>query len=316
MTQNLQRRDTSSTAMQRASQHGRSLLMVPNNFAEAVRMAEFLAASTMVPKDYRGNPANIVIAMDYALQLRLPPMTAMKGIAVINGRTTVWGDLMLAIVLAHPDCVKIHERPILDDAGKIVAAECSVQRRGFDLRAETFSIEMAKTAKLWGKEGPWTQYPPRMLKMRARSWALRDLFADALCGLQCSEEVRDHHLGQQDSGPIEETSRVYIDKGADKYVVDAAYSEQTDNPNLPSVEEERPAKVDETPKSALPSVLECIANAGNLSELSACKARFTELTVDERVQAIDTGVAKKMELADQAAQRAAHDAQQASESES
>jgi hypothetical protein len=42
------------------------------------------------------------------------------------------------------------------------------------------------------KEGPWQTYPRRMLTMRARSWALRDGFADVLRGLSIREEVDDY----------------------------------------------------------------------------------------------------------------------------
>ena len=51
-----------------------------------------------------------------------------------------------------------------------------------------FSVEDAKRAKLWGKSGPWQQYPERMLLWRARSFAF-DLFSDALCGLYLKEEL-------------------------------------------------------------------------------------------------------------------------------
>jgi hypothetical protein len=50
----------------------------------------------------------------------------------------------------------------------------------------------AKAAKLWGKSGPWTDYPRRMLKFRARGFVLRDVFGDVLKGLRTAEEVRDY----------------------------------------------------------------------------------------------------------------------------
>src|SRR5690606_6210149 len=56
----------------------------------------------------------------------------------------------------------------------------------------TFSVADAKKAGLWGKQGPWQQYPKRMLSMRARAFALRDGFADVLRGLGIAEEVQDH----------------------------------------------------------------------------------------------------------------------------
>ena len=49
----------------------------------------------------------------------------------------------------------------------------------------------AKRAGLWGKSGPWTQYPDRMLLFRARGFALRDAFGDYLRGLRTVEEQGD-----------------------------------------------------------------------------------------------------------------------------
>src|SRR5690606_39168844 len=39
--------------------------------------------------------------------------------------------------------------------------------------------------------GPWTQYPKRMRQMRARAFALRDVFPDVLRGMPIAEAVMD-----------------------------------------------------------------------------------------------------------------------------
>jgi hypothetical protein len=61
----------------------------------------------------------------------------------------------------------------------------------------------AKKAGLWGKAGPWQQYPGRMMALRARGFALRNAFADALRGLITAEEAQDYPQAapQQDHGP-------------------------------------------------------------------------------------------------------------------
>jgi hypothetical protein len=56
----------------------------------------------------------------------------------------------------------------------------------------TFNMEDAKKAGLAGKQGPWQTAPKRMLQMRARAFAARDLFADALKGIKSVEELRDY----------------------------------------------------------------------------------------------------------------------------
>jgi hypothetical protein len=64
----------------------------------------------------------------------------------------------------------------------------------------TFSQDDAKTAGLWGKQGPWSQYPKRMLQLRARGFALRDAFPDALRGIHSADESRDMVI---DVSPVE-----------------------------------------------------------------------------------------------------------------
>jgi hypothetical protein len=50
----------------------------------------------------------------------------------------------------------------------------------------------AQRAKLAGKD-TYKEYPQRMLQMRARSFALRDTFTDALKGMCLAEEAQDIH---------------------------------------------------------------------------------------------------------------------------
>ena len=125
------------------------------------------------------------------MEVGLQPMQALQSIAVINGRPSIWGDGALAIVKTHPEFAGIEE----DDLEKIKKnnkATCTVKRRGQKDVTVTFSQDDAATAGLWKKQGPWTQYPARMMQMRARSFAIRDQFPDALKGIMVAEEAQDY----------------------------------------------------------------------------------------------------------------------------
>jgi hypothetical protein len=77
--------------------------------------------------------------------------------------------------------------------GDQMVATCVAKRRGYPApSAVKFSVADAKKAGLWGKSGPWTQYPKRMLQLRARGFALRDAFPDVLKGLVTAEEAQDY----------------------------------------------------------------------------------------------------------------------------
>lgn len=156
-----------------------------NNLEAAMKLAEMFSKSAMVPKQYQGNAANCLVAMAYGDSLGMAPLQAMQSVAVVNGVPALYGDGMLALVQASPAFEQIEES--IEDG----AAVCTVKRRGMKPVQRVFTTDDAKRAGLWGKAGPWQQYPSRMLQMRARSWALRDAFADVLRGIQSVEEVRD-----------------------------------------------------------------------------------------------------------------------------
>lgn len=159
------------------------------------RFAQYVIASGMAPKGM-DKPETVFIAVQMGLELGLAPMAAIQNIAVINGRPAVWGDAMLGLCRGSGlfDDAAYDEQIVGE--GEARSGICIVRRlpNGKPCR-RTFSVADAKRAELWSKQGPWAQYPERMLCLRARSFALRDTFADVLKGLWCAEEALDtpHH---------------------------------------------------------------------------------------------------------------------------
>jgi hypothetical protein len=160
----------------------------PQSFAELHTFAKVAAMSGMVPKDYVNKPEAVMIAVQMGSEIGLAPMQSLQNIAVINGRPSVWGDAMLGLCKAHPSyqgCVET-----VEGDGDARTARCEMRRAGEPPIVRTFSVAEAKKAGLWGKS-IWAQYPDRMLQMRARGFAARDAFPDALRGLISAEEARD-----------------------------------------------------------------------------------------------------------------------------
>lgn len=157
----------------------------PQTFDQALAFSQYLADSDLVPKDFKGKPGNCLVAMQWGSELGLKPLQAMQNLAIINGRPSLWGDAVIALVRGSALCESVIET---DDGH---TATCRVKRRGEAEQLRTFSVEDAKAAGLLGKQGPWTQYPKRMRQMRARAFALRDVFPDVLRGLPVAEELMD-----------------------------------------------------------------------------------------------------------------------------
>lgn len=174
-----------------------SFTLTPTSLDEALKFADMLSKSNMVPKDYQGNPANCIIAMQWGMEIGLQPLQAMQNIAVINGRPSIWGDAMLAIVRGSGLLEYIREDPT--DTG----CTCTVKRKGEPEVVRTYTTEDAKRAGLLGKQGPWQQSPKRMMQMRARAFALRDVFTDVLRGIHIAEIAQDEPA-EKDMGAAEE----------------------------------------------------------------------------------------------------------------
>jgi hypothetical protein len=107
---------------------------------------------------------------------------------VINGRPGVWGDGLIGLCRQSPLCEDIQET--LEGEGDAREAVCVAKRRGSAPVIGRFSVADAKRASLWGKD-IWSKYPDRMLRNRARGYALRDAFPDVLRGLKTGEELLD-----------------------------------------------------------------------------------------------------------------------------
>ena len=166
------------------------LLPAPKSTAEAMELAKTLASSQLIPKAFQQRPGDVFVAMMWSHSLGIPIVQGLQGIAVINGKPSLYGDALLAVCMGSGQMADIEET-VTGNADNLTAT-CKVTRRGKPTPVvSTFSMADARAAGLLGKPGPWKQYTSRMLKMRARAFALRDAFPDVLSGIASAEEMQD-----------------------------------------------------------------------------------------------------------------------------
>ena len=158
-------------------------------FEDAFRFSNCVALSGFAPKGME-KPEAILVAVQLGLEIGLTPMAAMQNIGVINGRPGIYGDAALALVRAS-GLLESYQQSYRGDGDKLTAV-VTVKRKGDPVEITSeFGVADAKAANLWGKAGPWSAYPRRMLLFRARGYALRDAFGDVLKGLRTTEELAD-----------------------------------------------------------------------------------------------------------------------------
>lgn len=219
--------------------------IVPTDIEQAHRMATAISAAGMAPKSYDRSVEKVLVGILHGLEVGFTPMAAIQSIAVINGVPSIWGDGALALVLGSGLVEDFDEHYEKAEGGEIIKAVCIFERknRKTPIIGE-FSYEDASRAKLTKKAGPWQEYPDRMLKMRARGFALRDGFADVLRGLHIVEEMMDMAPPGEPDGPRPQRSN-YEDTDLDRrYGETVGPAETETEDDAPTTSSEAPQEED------------------------------------------------------------------------
>lgn len=239
--------------------------------ADVLDFGQMMVSSGLVPKGMDKKEA-VAVAVIMGMELGLNPLQAVQNIAPINGRPTVWGDMMLALCRAsglmdgEPQISRFGDPKDEDSCGVSV----SVTRKGDKAATEgRFSVKEAKRARLWGKQGPWSEYPWRMLQMRAMSYALRLAFPDVLRGLYSREEM----IGAEAvPSAAESTPRVQAGELLGATFSPAPYTAE-------EAEKTSPAEPDESPRQV---PLEAATDPPD-AVAKTLRALFAEAGIDEAV---------------------------------
>lgn len=154
-------------------------------WAEAAQAAgllgKALAATSFVPKDFRGKPEECAAAILFGDEIGLSPAQAVQSVFVISGRPGLYARTMVAIVLAAGHDV---ETVAKTDAKVTVRG----RRRGSQTWIEeTWTTERARRAK-YTSNAKYETDPQSMLYARAASDVCRQVAPDALAGIAYSVE--------------------------------------------------------------------------------------------------------------------------------
>ena len=222
------------------TQNRGGFLMEPQNLQEAMQLADMLANSNLVPKSYQGKAGDVLVACQWGSEIGLKPLQALQNIAVINNMPAVWGDALVALVRGSGLCEYIKQD--WDAATK--TAICSVKRRGEPEETRTFSEEDARLAGHLNKD-TYKKNLQRMLYIRARAFALRDVFADVLKGLKVAEEVEDYPVEKElNSAPTSAPAAKPVSRTS--AVLDRIKSARQ---TAPTEQQASPAVIDAEPQS-------------------------------------------------------------------
>lgn len=189
-----------------------------NTMEQAFIFAKAVIGSGLAPKAFQ-TPEAVLIAVQMGAEIGLPPMAALQNIALINGKPGVYGDMGKGMLRARGFDI--------EETCDATKATCTISHPRQKPVTRVFSIDDAKKAGLWGKAGPWSQYPHRMLAWRAFWFAARDAAADVLKGVGGAEEMRDNppEKNVTNTAPIPQAQRLSIVDAAPEVVTETAAPE-------------------------------------------------------------------------------------------
>jgi hypothetical protein len=159
-----------------------------------LRQADMLAKSDIIPRDYRGKPANIIAASLTGRTFGWDAMTAMRNGHVIEGTWTIKPEAMLALVRQAGHSVTGETSPTgatvrgkRGDTGDDMTVSFTLDDA---VRARLCTMQDGKTfaRSERGKVLPWEAYPQAMCWARAVSQLCRMLFPDVTLGLSLTAE--------------------------------------------------------------------------------------------------------------------------------
>lgn len=176
----------------------------PTDFQSGWKLAQVLANSGLVPKEFSGKPEAVFAAAAFGAEVGLSVMQSLRMVNVINGKPGLGADGMAAVCLAHRDvCEFLREVETNDDHSTWETKRVSSPM------PQSYTFRMAEAvAAGWTTRNPnWKSQPQRMLRARAKSFLCRDVYPDLVGGIYDPQELKDAEAADREASQREVLER-------------------------------------------------------------------------------------------------------------
>lgn len=158
------------------------------------RVAKGFASSSLVPKDYQGNVANCMIALNLARRINGDPLMVMQSLIIVHGRPTWAAQFMIATanMCGRFSAIRFEffGTKGQDDWG--CRAWAIEKATGEKLYGSDISLALAKKEGWYERNGSkWKTMPQQMLMYRAGAWWVRAYAPELSMGLMAADEAGD-----------------------------------------------------------------------------------------------------------------------------
>lgn len=161
-------------------------------FEQGQRVAKMLSSTTMVPKDYQGNIANCLVALEMANRIGTSPLMVMQNLHIIHGRPSWSATYLIACINTSGKFSPLRFQISGDGDDRQCVAIAKDLASGELLEGPPISISMAKKEGWYNKTGSkWQTMPDLMLRYRAAAFFSRLYAPEVAMGLLTADEVHD-----------------------------------------------------------------------------------------------------------------------------
>lgn len=163
-------------------------------FLLAQSRANVYASSDLVPAEYRGKIANVMIATNMARRMGADVLQVMQNLYIVHGKPGWSAQFLIAMFNESGEYTSIRYRFTgekgADSWGCI--AYCMEKATGEEISGTEVTIAMAKAEGWYGKNGSkWKTIPEQMLRYRSATYLVRATAPQLAMGLQTKEEIED-----------------------------------------------------------------------------------------------------------------------------
>jgi hypothetical protein len=158
------------------------------------RVAKGFAASTLVPKEYQGNLANCMIALNLSQRIGGDPLMVMQNLVVVHGRPTWASQYLIATanMCGRFSAIRFEFFGQKGTDGWGCRAWAIEKSTNEKLVGSDVTIQIAKDEGWYGRNGSkWKTIPQQMLMYRAGSWWVRAYAPELSMGLMTADEIED-----------------------------------------------------------------------------------------------------------------------------
>ncbi|PWT88672.1 MAG: hypothetical protein C5B54_10215 [Acidobacteria bacterium] len=174
------------------------------NFATAMEHSTAISKSTIIPREFQGNPANCLIALELAYRIGAGVLATMQSLYIVHGKPSWSGQFIIGAI---NQTKRFSQLRFAFNGDKSECFAFAVDRDGNELKGPTVSIAMAKAEGWYANNKKWQTMTELMLMYRSGTFFGRVFCPDVLLGMKEEYEVIEADVTEIKDAKIPQTTK-------------------------------------------------------------------------------------------------------------